>query len=56
MRSLLMRIFHIRDTMVVVDPTTLSARLGAVGFKDVMIEIGAGRFRFFARRPSEMQS
>jgi SAM-dependent methyltransferase len=56
MRSLLMRIFHIRDTMVLVDPTTLSARLGAVGFKDVMIEIGAGRFRFFARRPSEMQS
>lgn len=56
MRSLLMRIFHIRDTMVLVDPSTLSARLGTVGFKEVTIEIGAGRFRFFARRPSEMQS
>ncbi len=56
MRSLLMRIFHIRDTMVLVDPATLPLRLESVGFKDVRIEIGAGRFRFFARRPSEMRS
>ncbi|HYM75610.1 MAG TPA: methyltransferase domain-containing protein [Candidatus Dormibacteraeota bacterium] len=55
-RSVLMRIFHIRDTMVLVDPATLPARLEAVGFKDVAIEIGAGRFRFFARRPLEMPS
>ena len=55
MRSLLMRIFHIRDTMVLVDPATLPFRLEGVGFKDVNIEIGAGRFRFFARRPSEMR-
>jgi len=56
MRSLLMRIFHIRDTMVLVDPATLPLRLEVVGFKDVKIEIGAGRFRFVARRPSEMPS
>ena len=56
MPSLLMRIFHIRDTMVLVDPATLPARLGAVGFKDAKIEIDAGRFRFFARRPSAMRS
>lgn len=56
MRSLLMRIFHIRDTMVLVDPGTLPARFEAVGFRDVKIEIGAGRFRFVARRPSEMPS
>jgi len=56
MRSLLMRFFHIRDTMVLVDPATLPLRLEVVGFKDVKIEIGAGRFRFVARRPSEMPS
>jgi len=56
MRSLLMRIFHVRDTMVLVDPATLNARLGAIGFKDVKVETSAGRFRFFARRPSEMPS
>ena len=51
MRSLLMRIFHVRDTMVLVDPATLPGRLEAIGFKDVEVEIGAGRFRFVARRP-----
>lgn len=54
MRSLLMRIFHVRDTMVLVDPATLPGRLETIGFKDVKVETGAGRFRFFARRPSEM--
>jgi len=53
MRSVLMRIFHIRDTMVLVDPATLPARLEAVGFRDVKVELGAARFRFCARRPSE---
>jgi len=56
MRSLVLRIFHIRDTMVLVDPATLPLRLEGVGFRDVRIEIGAGRFRFSARRPFEMPS
>ncbi len=56
MRSLLLRIFHIRDTMVLVDPGTLPARLEAAGFQDVKIEVGVARFRFFARRPSEVRS
>lgn len=56
MLSFLMRIFHIRDTMVLVDPATLPLRLEGVGFKDVKIEIGTGRFRFFAQRPSETRS
>ncbi len=56
MRAVLMRIFHIRDTMVLVDPATLPARLEAVGFKDVKVEIGARRFRFCAQRPSEARS
>ena len=56
MCSVLMRIFHIRDTMVLVDPATLPARFEAVGFRDVKVELGAGRFRFCARRPSETRS
>ena len=53
MRSFLMRVFHIRDTMVLVDPASLPLRLESAGFRDVKIEIGAGRFRFFASRPCE---
>lgn len=56
MPSLLMRAFHIGDTMVFVDPASLSARLESVGFRDVKIEIGAGRFRFLARRLSQTQA
>ncbi len=53
MPSLLMRVFHIRDTMLLVDPDGLPQRLESVGFTDVMVEAGDGRFRFFARRPFE---
>lgn len=56
MRSLLMRIFHVHDTMVLVDPARLPMRLESVGFTGVKIEIGAGRFSFVARRPSEIRS
>jgi ubiquinone/menaquinone biosynthesis C-methylase UbiE len=52
MQSLLMRMFHVGDTMVLVDPANLPPRLESAGFHDVKIEIGVGRFRFFARRPS----
>ena len=55
MQSLFMWIFHIRDTMVLVDPTTLRARLEACGFKDVKVGVGASRFRFIARRPVKTQ-
>ena len=55
MPSLLMRVFHICDTMVLVDPVSLHSRLEASGFRDVKIEVGTGRFRFFARRPSQTQ-
>lgn len=51
MRSLLMRIFHVRDTMVPVDPVALPGRLQSAGFRDMKVAINAGRFRFFARRP-----
>ena len=51
--SFLMRIFHIRDTLVLVDPKTLPARLEAAGFEEIKIEEGDGRFRFSARRLSQ---
>lgn len=51
MQSWLMRIFHIGDTMVLVDPAGLPARLESVGFREITTEIGAGRFRFSAQRP-----
>ena len=47
-----MMIVHLQDTMVLVDPATLTARLEAAGFRDVAIKVGAGRFRFVARRLS----
>jgi len=49
--SMLMKLFHIGDTMVPVDPGALPARLESAGFCNVTTEIGAGRFRFTARRP-----
>ena len=53
MPSFLMRIFHIRDTLVLVDPKTLPARLEAAGFEEIKVEEGDGRFRFSARRLSQ---
>lgn len=49
--SWLMRIFHLRDTMVLVDPVRLSARLESAGFQGVEVALGSGRFRFRAHRP-----
>jgi len=50
-QSLMMRIFHVGDTMVLVDPTGLEARLESAGFAEATAEIGTGRFRFRALRP-----
>ncbi|MFJ7046057.1 SAM-dependent methyltransferase [Streptomyces sp. JV178] len=51
--SLRFRLLHIRDTMNVVDPATLPARLEAAGFTDVAVAVheGGGSLRFRARRP-----
>lgn len=51
MPSLLMSMFHIGDTMVLVDPGRLQARLESAGFREVITEVGKGRFRFRAQRP-----
>lgn len=47
--SLRMRLFHLFDTMVIVDPERLPSRLEACGFIEVSVKRSGGRFRFFAR-------
>ena len=46
-----MRLIHIGDTLVPIDPVTLGARLTAVGFEGVIVERNSDAFRFQARRP-----
>jgi ubiquinone/menaquinone biosynthesis C-methylase UbiE len=46
------RLLHVRDTMVLVDPDTFGARLETAGFRDVAVDVAKGRFRFRARRPA----
>lgn len=48
--SLRMRMFHVRDTMVLIDPSMLPGRLRAAGFRDIEVETRQDRFRFAARR------
>jgi SAM-dependent methyltransferase len=47
-----MRLIHINDTLVLVDPNTFSERLQAAGFDDVRVESNGRRFRFRAKKPS----
>jgi SAM-dependent methyltransferase len=44
------RLFHLFDTMVVVDAETFPERLRAAGFEDVRIDLDPRAFRFRARR------
>jgi SAM-dependent methyltransferase len=50
--STLLRLLHVFDTMVLVDPRTLPARLARAGFVDVAVDANARAFRFQARRPA----
>jgi SAM-dependent methyltransferase len=50
-QSFLMRLIHIGDTLVPVDPDTVSARLQAAGFEVLEVEKNSRAFRFHARRP-----
>jgi SAM-dependent methyltransferase len=45
-----LRLLHLFDTMVLVDPATFPERLKTAGFKDVQVEANPYAFRFFARR------
>ena len=49
--SFLMSIFHIRDTLTLVAPNTITQRLTSAGFAGVRVDVGQDRFRFSARRP-----
>ena len=49
----IMRLLHIHDTLVPIDPAGFGARLEAAGFEDVLIQADAHAFRFRARRPAE---
>jgi ubiquinone/menaquinone biosynthesis C-methylase UbiE len=45
-----MRLIHIGDTLVPIDPSTFKGRLEEAGFHDVAVEPNLERFRFRARR------
>jgi ubiquinone/menaquinone biosynthesis C-methylase UbiE len=51
--SAFMRLIHLGDTFVSVDPDTFPARLEAAGFEVIQLERSSGFFRFHARRPYE---
>ena len=50
LQGLRMRLIHIGDTLVPVDPNTFGSRLEQAGFDVVQIERDANAFRFQARR------
>jgi ubiquinone/menaquinone biosynthesis C-methylase UbiE len=49
---LMMPIVHVFDTMVLLPPQTMAARLHTAGFTDVVVETAKTRFRFSGRKPS----
>ncbi len=53
LQSIFMRLIHLGDTLVPIDPATFGARLEAAGFKVIAIEKGTDAFRFHAQRPCE---
>lgn len=52
LRSWSMRIIHIGDTLVLVDPDTFGTRMQAAGFEVLEVQKNAQSFRFRARRPA----
>lgn len=48
-----LRLIHIGDTLVPIDPATFGARLEAAGFRHISIGVDRWAFRFCARRPAE---
>jgi SAM-dependent methyltransferase len=51
-QSFLMRLIHIGDTLVPVDPDTVSVRLQAAGFEVLEVEKNSRAFRFHAQKPA----
>ena len=54
LQSWFMRLIHIGDTLVPVDPETFGRRLEAAGFEVVQIETKSEAFRFHARKPGRV--
>ena len=52
LQSLFMRLIHIGDTLVPMNPDTVGARLEAAGFDVLEVEKNSHAFRFQARKPS----
>jgi ubiquinone/menaquinone biosynthesis C-methylase UbiE len=50
--SIAFQLFHLFDTMVMVEPDSFGKRLEAVGFGDVEVEVTRKVFRFRAKRPA----
>jgi len=50
-QSLRMRLLHIHDTLVPVDPNSFGAGLEAAGFGNILVEANHRAFRFHACRP-----
>jgi len=48
-----MRLTHLFDTLVLVDPETLPRRLVSAGFEDAGVDVNPYAFRFRARKPEE---
>ena len=48
--GVLLRLAHIGDTMVLLDPATLGQRLETAGFDEVEVKKRLGEFRFRAIR------
>ena len=48
-RSIGLRLFHLGDTLTLVDPETFGARLEASGFHGAVVDPGRGFFRFRAQ-------
>ena len=51
LQNWLMRIIHVGDTLVPVNPETFGARLESAGFEMLEVEKDSQAFRFCARRP-----
>jgi SAM-dependent methyltransferase len=51
-RGLLFKLFHIGDTLVLVDPDGLPGRLAAAGFDEVRVSTSEQSLRFSARKPA----
>jgi SAM-dependent methyltransferase len=51
--SVLFRLIHLSDTLVVVDPDTLAGRLSSAGFEQIGVDKRRESFRFSARKPPQ---